>query len=82
MSGIKIIYDPCVGCGYCCLKWPCTPRWETQKGRCAKLQWSEEDQRYWCLAGREDAAFAKLMSMGEGCPSNLNTWRKEVIDRG
>lgn len=82
MSDIKMRYDPCVGCGYCCLRLVCHAQFEDEQGRCTQLKWSEKDQRYWCLLGQVDSKFHKKMHMDEGCSSNLNTWRKEVKNRG
>jgi len=78
-------YDPCVGCGFCCLEAPCVAasyyNW-IEEGRCSKLKWDEEAGRYWCLQAKENRPFAITIYVGEGCTSNLNTWRKEVKNRG
>ena len=78
-------YSPCVGCGFCCLKAPCFASWVqdwVKHGRCIKLEWSEEDNRYWCLAAKSSKLFAFDLFIGEGCTSNLNTWRNDIRDRG
>lgn len=68
----------CVGCGYCCLSAPC---WlaSVEQQRCVHLWWN--GQQYRCrLAG--NLFHRKALSMGEGCCSSLNTWRKDVKERG
>jgi len=78
-------YDPCVGCGFCCLKLPCFAAWcqdWVKHTRCIKLDWDEEANRYWCTAAKSSNLFAKDLYIGEGCTSNLNTWRNDVKDRG
>lgn len=74
----------CVGCGYCCLTAMC---FSGQKRlglhrRCPALTWSDDDSRYYCQLALEDIRFAREVYVGAGCCSGLNTWRREVKNRG
>ena len=74
---------PCVGCGYCC-QVPCWTsvhyygRHVNQYG-CPALSWNNKDGRHYC-----DLAVHPQVNImiGVGCCSPLNSWRKEVKDRG
>lgn len=74
-------FRECVGCGYCCLKVTCDVGYEYHRvsGKtypCPSLRWS--GKRYVCdLAER----YKIPLSIGEGCSSSLNTWRKDVKER-
>jgi len=82
----EVVYRQCVGCGYCCLKIPCFGAlfhgWVDEKMRCTKLIWDEEANRYWCQRAKENRLFAENIYVGQGCSSDLNTWRKDVKYRG
>ena len=72
----------CVGCGYCCMKVLCFQAFEKYnfiRGRCPELYWNGE--MYRCKAIEESETFALLLSEGEGCCANLNTWRWNVRER-
>lgn len=76
--------NPCVGCGYCCLKvmcWIGLRKYGFEK-RCPALTWSDTSNRYYCKLAKEDATIADDLSVGDGCSSNLNTWRTDVKERG
>lgn len=67
----------CVGCGYCCIKVPCTRSLATfGKLDCPALVWNGE--RYRCAMAEEWGA---ELYMGEGCCAALNTWRLDVRNR-
>lgn len=76
-------YPKCVGCGYCCIKAPCSvvlmvyPRLKIGD-RCPVLRWSVPKHRYICDFAKH---FPLRLTIGEGCTSNLNTWRKDVKKR-
>ena len=75
--------NPCVGCGYCCLKamcWIGLSKYGFNK-RCPALTWSNTSNRYFCKLAQEDAATANKLCVGAGCSSDLNTWRKNVRER-
>lgn len=72
----------CVGCGYCCLAVPCfhcAKKHGPKAIRCPDLKWDDEKKRYICL---EAHTYDCSWFIGVGCPSNLNTWRKDVKFRG
>ena len=76
----------CVGCGYCCLKAPCSISVGLfGKDKCPALNWSEKKGRYICLLVIDPSykgdAYKKDLAIGEGCSSSLNTWRKDVKKR-
>jgi len=75
---------PCVGCGYCCMKAPCSVIWRmmlfwTGKPifikRCPALYWNGE--RYACRLAAVSARARELLVIGAGCTSSLNSWRQE-----
>ena len=76
----------CVGCGYCCLKVPCPIAiriYGMGVSVCPELQWN--GIRHVCrlvmLPDPLSAEYRQDLSIGAGCCSSLNTWRKEVINR-
>ena len=75
--------NPCVGCGYCCLKAMCWIGLRTYgfEKRCPALTWSDTAKRYHCKLAQEDATIADDLSIGAGCSSDLNTWRIDVRER-
>ena len=83
----EIITQPCVGCGFCCLKVPCEASRRLGYGstKCQFLLWVEQEKRYKCelmmFAGPLGEAYRKELYAGAGCCSNLNTWRKDVKKR-
>lgn len=65
---------PCVGCGYCCIVVPCVhslARYGLED--CPALQWG--GNRYRCALANE---LAEELAIGEGCTSELNSWRRDV----
>jgi len=78
---------PCVGCGFCCIKSKCSAGQRLYKSAdvCPALIWSEEKKRYYCdlmiLPGMVGEGYRKELYAGEGCCSNLNSWRNNVIER-
>jgi hypothetical protein len=80
----KRVPHECVGCGYCCLKAPCGYEVMTHgynNKRCPELYWDESNNRYKCKAAEKDPEVAKNLYIGEGCCSNMNSYRKEVKRR-
>jgi len=74
-------YPECLGCGYCCKSRVCHLGREVA-GRCCYLYWNKDLYRYRCRLIETERACAIVLYLAEGCPSNLNSWRKEVKDRG
>lgn len=75
----------CIGCGYCCstalcdaavrlygkVVLPCPAlKWNGSKNRCELMS----------LPGNLGEWYRKSLYAGEGCCSNLNSWRKEPIE--
>lgn len=77
--------SPCLGCGYCCLQAQCglSVRVHTYKEICPSLYWGEARKRHLCRAVEGDLIVTngKELSIGEGCCSPLNSWRKEIKNR-
>ena len=77
----------CTGCGFCCMKAPCDASVRLYPGakRCPQLIWSDKDNRYNCglmqLPGNVGFEFRQELYAGEGCCSNLNSWRFDVKKR-
>jgi hypothetical protein len=77
----------CVGCSFCCQTAQCyaAPIIAQPGEVCPYLFWSETEGRYLCtlVMGDSERAkrFAYELSIGEGCCSNMNTWREEVKQR-
>lgn len=68
---------PCVGCGFCCLKAPCTlSMGKFGERRCPALKWNEE--RYICELASDHW---EGLHIGAGCCCALNTWRLDVRNR-
>lgn len=73
---------------YCCLTSWCIPalqlhlRFE-EGDDCPELYWNGE--KYRCklaeLPGKKGEEYRKLLDIGEGCCSTLNTWRLDVRER-
>jgi len=75
---------PCVGCGYCCKKTICyvgLRLYGLNLDHCPGLIWSEEDQRHYCKPAMYSKKIKHELSIGAGCCSSLNTWRKPPIKR-
>jgi len=83
----KIITQPCVGCGFCCLKTPCEAcrRLYPSARICPQLLWISEKNRYICglmtIPGLVGESYRRELYAGEGCCSNLNSWRQDVKNR-
>jgi len=79
--------NPCVGCGFCCIKAKCVAGSRLYKSSdiCNALVWREDQKRYICdlmtLPGIIGEGYRKELYAGEGCCSNLNSWRNDVIKR-
>jgi len=77
-------YPKCLGCGFCCMSSMCSVGISMLGRRveqCPYLFWSWRSGRYWCelvLTGRIEP---EVLATGFGCPSNLNSWRKNVRRR-
>ncbi len=69
----------CLGCGYCCWRAPCYyGSWKYgETGPCGGLVF--RDGRHWCAAVLEDPSLTNALTIGVGCCSSLNTWRRELI---
>ena len=79
--------QPCIGCGFCCLRTRCEESWiehKTNSNLCPSLKWN--GSRHECelmlrLEGEGDKFKLKLHE-GAGCVSGLNPWRhKPLRDR-
>jgi len=76
------IYE-CVGCGYCCLTAQCSVSINVHGVHdiCPSLIWNADKQRHECklidLPGVLGEKFRKMLFIGEGCCSSLNSWRRE-----
>jgi hypothetical protein len=74
------VYPPCIGCGYCCHQGICFVAKEQlgyHKGPCKALVWDGE--RHWCGLVLKDSSLKRPLAIGEGCSSNLNSWRREPL---
>ena len=77
--------QPCVGCGYCCMKTPCDASRRLYPGAtiCPQLFWVLD--RYECglmkIAGLVGEGYREELAAGEGCCSSLNSWRQDVKPR-
>ena len=77
----------CVGCGYCCMKAPCVASARLYPGakHCPQLVWSDDLGRYRChlsmLPGSVGERYRNELSIGAGCCSSLNSWRRDVKRR-
>jgi hypothetical protein len=72
-------FSPCVGCGYCCTKRACGMSDVDGRGICTSLYWN--GQMYRCRLVESNRHYAEWLYIGAGCPSNLNTWRRNVRER-
>lgn len=79
-------YNPCVGCGYCCLKAPCSAAsriFGDYVRPCPFLEWRES--RYYCKLTETNSDqkwdYRQELAIGAGCCSSLNTWRTDVKNR-
>jgi hypothetical protein len=81
MDDIGKIKD-CIGCGFCC-QTPCYVSARIYPGAkpCPALKWNGE--RHVCdlmtLPGSLGAEYRKELYAGDGCCSNLNSWRREPL---
>ena len=70
---------PCVGCGYCCRKAPCIQSvflWP-DRDKCPALYYAADQRKWRCkLAAIPD--LYKVLAMGEGCCSPLNSDRDKI----
>lgn len=76
----------CVGCGYCCIKVVCFVAQRLHGSgltECPYLEWN--GKRYACTLvmgeGTITATYRKELSIGAGCCSSLNSWRRSVVPR-
>jgi len=67
---------PCIGCGFCCLQAQCGVSYAAygKRSRCPQLMWN--GNRYVCGFA---AQYFDSLFIGEGCCSNLNSWRREPL---
>lgn len=87
-----MLFPKCVGCGYCCISFPCTHSIFIDKNGFLedRTSFTYEDFEikrcfylYWngsmyrCGKIEVNNEFYKYMAVGIGCLSNLNSWRKE-----
>jgi hypothetical protein len=82
----KLAIKRCIGCGYCCRKAVCDIGqyvYGIMPGEiCPGLLWNEKEQRYRCSLVIENYPnIYKILSINEGCCSNMNTWRRKVKKR-
>jgi len=80
--------SPCVGCGYCCIKIPCSAAvrlYGSNITECPQLKWDENMSRYFCglmtIPGPIGDEYRKELYAGEGCCCSLNSWRNDVQRR-
>jgi len=85
VDDIGIIRD-CIGCGFCCTKAKCEAgqRLYPSADICPALKWN--GYRHVCdlmmIPGKLGNQYKKELHAGEGCCSNLNSWRNEpLVDR-
>lgn len=75
-------FPQCVGCGYCCITVRCflsiRLSGNVRTEYCQFLTWSKEQERYLCDLAEK---YADYLNIGEGCPSNMNSWRNDVKER-
>ena len=83
----KEMFDQCVGCGHCCVEARCTASVRLYRSAdiCPLLIWDYDDDRYYCdlmlIPGNLGETYRKELYANIGCPSNLNSWRKNVKRR-
>jgi hypothetical protein len=80
------VIKPCIGCGFCCVQAMCVagrylhPELDDQVV-CPELHWN--GQRHVCLLmeqpGIAGERYRQGLYAGEGCCSNLNSWRREPL---
>jgi hypothetical protein len=74
----------CVGCSYCCQKAPCfvARRVYGPVDTCPALKFNTEESRWYCelctIEGSLGEGYRKELSIGAGCCSGLNSWRKDI----
>jgi len=77
--------NQCIGCGYCCVSATCVAGVEKfgVSKPCKGLKWDDENKRHYCILciGENQSSFfyRKHLHIGEGCCSNLNSWRREPL---
>lgn len=87
MKDQELITQPCVGCGFCCLKAKCSAgqRLYPSATPCPALIWDENKNRYICdlmtLPGSIGFQYREELHANKGCCCNLNSWRKDVKNR-
>jgi len=76
----------CIGSGYCCWKAPCGEAVKIHKdltsGPCPELRWNGERHMCGLILDADDEEKKRLMaslSIGQGCCSSLNSWRREPL---
>lgn len=82
-------YDSCIGCGYCCLKAWCAAAQAVHgvvailrnNMVCPSLAWN--GSRHICLlmTGEKGDEWKKALGAGIGCSSNMNSWRREPLQK-
>ena len=60
----------CVGCGFCCYK---SPHYPGTNGICMNLEWDDKQD------GIHGLTYRRMLYIGEGCCSGLNSWRREPL---
>ena len=82
-----MLTQKCIGSGYCCWKVPCGEALRVHpqltSGPCPELKWNGE--RHLCglvlRSGEKEAERLKSsLSIGDGCCSPLNTWRRDPLE--
>jgi len=74
------IYSKCVGCGHCCItaQCPLSIHLYNFKELCPALYWDDFLKRHFCKNAKK---YKNDLYIGEGCSSNLNSWRRNVKNR-
>ncbi len=73
----------CVGSGHCCVQAQCMGSLQLHGKRavCPELLWDGERHRCGLMAGDAAEYWRERLYEGRGCPSSLNSWRKDLRDR-
>jgi hypothetical protein len=72
------MFEPCVNCGYCCIKRPCAAgRWNEELSQCAFLTADNKCEKYDEIVKMEKGS--RYPMMGSGCSSTLFNSRDDFM---